>query len=129
MNSQTSLLRTGRVSFLHRCCLLSCRLLVLTFSLAWISCSGSDDYDLFASLYGRVTDVRSGEPVVNASVMLIPSGISLQTSNDGLFSFDNLDAQQYTILVQKDGYQTNRKTATAISGEDVEINIQLIPVP
>lgn len=129
MNPQTNLLRTGRVAFLRRCCLLSCRLFVLLFSLVWISCSGSEDYDLFASLYGKVTDVKSGEPIVNASVMLIPSGISLQTGNNGLFSFDNLDAQQYTILVQKDGYQTNRKTVTAISGENVEINIQLTPIP
>lgn len=102
---------------------------MLAFSLVWISCSGSDDYDLFASLYGKVTDIRSGESVSNASVMLIPSGISLQTGSDGLFSFDDLDARQYTILVQKDGYQTNRKTVTAVSGENVEINIQLTPIP
>lgn len=101
---------------------------MLAFSLVWISCSGSEDYDLFASLYGKVTDVRSGKPVANASIILIPSGISLQTGDDGLFLFDNLDVQQYTILVQKDGYQINRKTVTAISGEDIEINIQLTPI-
>lgn len=130
MTPQTKLLRTERAAFLRRCILSPSRLLVvLVLALASFSCSGSDDYDLFASLYGKVTDEKTGEPLANASVMLLPSGISLQTSDDGLFLFDNLDAQQYTVLVQKDGYQTNRKTVAAVSGERAEVNIQLVPIP
>jgi hypothetical protein len=37
----------------------------------------------------------------------------------------SLDAQQYTITVQKDGYSTNRKTVTVFAGEKTEASIPL----
>jgi hypothetical protein len=88
------------------------------------SCSKSE-YNLFATLYGVVTDHATGEPIANASVVLSPGGKTQTTGSDGTFLFDDLDPQQYTVTVQKTGYQTNRKTVTAVSGGQVEVNIPL----
>ena len=92
-------------------------------------CSSSDDYDIFAKIQGTVTDYQTGLPLENASVTLSPSGLSKQTDVNGAYQFDELDAQQYTITVQKTGYQPNRKTVTAISGATQQVDIQLTVIP
>ncbi|GHV09820.1 hypothetical protein FACS1894162_1310 [Bacteroidia bacterium] len=88
------------------------------------SCA-KDEYDLFATLYGNVNDSATGDPISNATVVLSPGGKTKTTGSDGSYQFEDLDAAQYTITVQKTGYQTNRKTVTAVSGEKVEANIPL----
>ncbi len=92
-------------------------------------CSSSDDYDIYATIRGRITDYVTGESLTNASVVLSPSNQTRQTADDGVFVFEELDAQQYTLSVQKTGYQPNRKIVNALSGESVEVNIQLTKIP
>lgn len=94
-----------------------------------IGCSSSDDYEIFAKIQGVVTDYQTGESLANASVTLSPSGLSKQTDANGFYRFEELDAQQYTVTVQKSGYQPNRKTVTAISGEMLQVDIQLTVIP
>lgn len=96
----------------------------ILFSL--ISCT-KEEYDVFASVYGVVSDTKTGELIPNATVVLSPGGETKITGSDGQFLFNDVDPQQYTITVQKEGYQTNRKSVTAIIGETVEINIPLTP--
>jgi hypothetical protein len=91
------------------------------------SCSKSES-DIFATLYGVVTDSETGDPIANASITLSPGGKTKTTGNDGLYEFNDLDATQYTITVQKTEYQTNRKTVTAIAKEKTEANIPLTKV-
>ncbi len=99
-------------------------------SLACITdCSSSNDYEIFAKIQGTVTDYQTGAPLENACVILSPSGLSQQTDVNGNYQFAELDAQQYTITVQKSGYQPNRKTITAISGETQQVDIQLTVIP
>ncbi len=102
----------------------SVMLMLVLFS----GCSSSDDYDIYATIHGRITDYVTGEVLPNASVVLSPSNQTQQTADDGVYTFDGLDAQQYTLSVQKAGYQTNRKVVNAISGESVEVNIQLTKI-
>ena len=107
--------------------------LVCTFAVLLLAClsgcSSSDDYEIFAKIHGTVTDYQTGLPLENASVTLSPSGLSRQTDANGHYQFDELDAQQYTITAQKAGYQPNRKTVTAISGETQQVDIQLTIIP
>lgn len=92
-------------------------------------CSDNDDYDIYAAIRGRITDYITGEPISNASITLSPSNATKQTADNGEFIFEDLDPGQYTITVQKAGYQPNRKTVTAISGESTEANISLTTIP
>lgn len=88
------------------------------------SCSDSD-YEIYTAIHGVISDRETGKPLENASVVLSPSGLTKQTGADGVYCFEGLDALQYTLTAQKFGYQTNRKLVTAISGERMEVNIQL----
>ena len=107
---------------------LKCALAIILLA-GWTGCSNSDDYEIFARIQGTVTDYQTSEPIPNASVTLSPSGISKQTDARGRYQFDELDSQQYTLTVQKAGYQPNRKTVTAISGETQQVDVQLTVIP
>lgn len=89
----------------------------------------STDYEIFAKIQGTVTDYQTGAPLENASVTLSPSGVTKQTDASGFYQFTDLDIQQYTLTVQKSGYQPNRKTVTVISGETQQVDVQLTAIP
>jgi hypothetical protein len=99
-------------------------LIALLYVAAYSGCA-KDEQSIYATLYGVVTDNDTAEPIGGASVVLSPGGKTKTTGADGTFEFADLDAQQYTITVQKTGYQTNRKTVTAVAAEKTEANIPL----
>ncbi len=102
--------------------------LALSFGVS--ACSdGDDDYEVFTSIEGTITDYNTGEPLDNAVVTLSPSGLSRQTDVAGYYKFEDIDAQQYTVTVQRSGYQPNRKTVMAVSGETQIVDIQLTVIP
>ena len=92
----------------------------------FVSCS-KEEHDSFGSLYGVVTDKQTGDPLNNVTVTLSPGGTTKITGSDGLFEFNELTPQQYTITVQKSGYESNRKTLSAVVGEKVQANITMTP--
>lgn len=98
---------------------------------AFLFCSCGDDYtlDIYGSISGQVTDYTSGDPLINAQVTLIPGAKTTQTGSDGSFSFSGLDEGQYVVSVQKNGYQSNRKNVTVISGETVSVVVPLTLIP
>ena len=104
-------------------------LLALLPLLCLTSCGGNNDFDIFGSISGRVTDVSTGNPLNAAIVTLIPGANTIQTGIDGTFSFSGLEEGQYTVSVQKDGYQANRKNVTVVSGETTEIVVTLTVIP
>lgn len=86
---------------------------------------GHTEYDLYSTITGTVIDVDDGEPIAQATVTLSPGGINTYTGSDGHFDFNDIDAQQYTITVQKTGYQANRKTIEAPSGETINVSLTM----
>ncbi len=105
------------------------KLIILSIMLFALCGCDKKEYDSFATVYGTVSDVATGEPLENANVVLSPGGKTKTTGTDGRFEFADLDPQQYTITVQKTGYQTNRKTVTAVVAEKTEANITLTANP
>lgn len=94
-----------------------------------VSCNPIEDVDFFADIQGTVTEYATGNPIAGATVMLIPGNQTVQTDINGLFEFNDLDPKQYTLSVQKNGYQTNRKNVNAISGEVITTVITLTIIP
>ncbi len=90
--------------------------LILFIASLCASCS-QVEYDSFGSLTGQVIEVSTGDPLANVSVLLSPGGKNTFTGSDGSFEFQDLDPQQYTVMVQKEGYHTNRKTINVVVGE------------
>ena len=93
------------------------------------SCKSDYTLDIYGTISGKVTDVSTGAPLSAAQVTLVPSSKTIQTTDDGNFSFSSLEEGQYTVSVQKDGYQANRKNVTVVSGETIEVVITLSVIP
>lgn len=89
---------------------------------------GLIEVDTMGTIAGSVVELNTGDPVQNATVTLSPSGKNTYTGSDGAFEFLDLDARQYTITVQKTGYETNRKQVTTAAGGVVEVKITLKPL-
>lgn len=96
--------------------------------IAWSAACSDEDTEIYGALYGTVTDSDTGVPVENASVTLAPSSQVKMTNKNGTFRFDNLDSRQYTVSVICHGYQANSRSVNAIAGEDVQVDISLIPI-
>ena len=89
------------------------------------SCSKKQEYNTFCTISGTVIENNTGDPVAMATVTLTPSGKNTYTGSDGHFEFIDLDANQYTMTVQKTGYVTNRKTVTLSAGGTEIVSIAL----
>lgn len=92
-------------------------------------CGENEDYELYSTINGTVSDYETAAPLDNATITLSPSGQTATSDINGSFSFTNLDSRQYTLTVQKNGYQPNRKEVHAISGEQINIPITLKEIP
>lgn len=99
-------------------------LLFLLLIMNITSCT-KEEYDFYATISGTVSDEISFEPIEGALVTITPGGKNCTTDKNGHFSFNNMEAIQYTITVQKNGYSTNRKSINAIAGETNEISITI----
>ena len=99
---------------------------VLILSLATTSCNKkNNETNYYGTISGTVIEDGTENSIEMATVTLSPSGKNTYTSNDGHFEFNNLYSDQYTMTVQKTGYETNRKTVTLLTGETEIVSIPL----
>ena len=97
-----------------------------------ISSCTKTKHDTSGSLLVSVLEIVSSselEPLSGVNVTLNPGGMSSATGSDGWVEFKDLAPQQYTIQVQKTGYQTNRTTTTVVVGETKQVVIPMQKIP
>ena len=80
---------------------------------------------MFGTIEGTVLDYDTNQPLEYVSVQLSPGGKNMTTSSDGKFIFEELDANQYSLTVQKNGYETNMKTVKVIASETSSVTITM----
>ncbi|MCS7049109.1 MAG: TonB-dependent receptor [Verrucomicrobiae bacterium] len=79
-------------------------------------------------LRGVVVDADSGEPVAQARVNVVEAMVNRATSEDGLFSFDDLKPGTYTVTISKDGYVRKVQADVVVTGgQFVELRVELAP--
>ena len=97
----------------------------LTVLVFCVSCTRESEFEIYGSINGRIVDTETGEPVFNASVSLAPMRKTQTTRNDGWYEFIDLDPDYYTITVQANGYNTNRKSVMVKAGERADGDVPL----
>lgn len=75
------------------------------------------------SITGRIT--ANGLPVPAATVIVVPSGITTATDEDGKFIIKKLQAGVYEIIVTSVGLQTNRQKITVVAGKTANLNFKM----
>ncbi|MGB7785163.1 MAG: TonB-dependent receptor [Salinimicrobium sp.] len=77
-----------------------------------------------AAVSGKVTDPQN-EPIPFATVRFLNSALSVQTGTDGSFSFSDLKAGDYTIIVSSTGFDTQTKKFSLTAGERKQLTISM----
>ena len=96
-------------------------LLFLLVLMAPFSSCTQESYDIYTSIDGFVYDEADNTPLEGVTVTITPGGKSMVTGGDGFFQFPSLDPQQYSLLAQKSGYESNKRTVTGVVGEPVHL--------
>lgn len=102
--------------------------LFLLFSVvAALICSScvKQEPDVWGSISGYVKDSQSNQPIEGVKVTVTATGASQITNSDGQFTFENLDATQYSLSFEKAGYFTHTQKVTVLAGETVTAQVQL----
>lgn len=89
-----------------------------------VSCA-KDIADVNGSIQGLIKDFNSGALISNCQVSLSPSGKSMLTGSEGMFSFSDLEPGPYTLSFSKAGYDEESKKVTVVSGETTSLDITL----
>ncbi len=70
-------------------------------------------------------DIDDNKAIENVYVTLSPSNKNAMTDSDGKFIYEELDAKQYSVTVQKNVYETNVKTVNVIASETSLVTITM----
>lgn len=73
---------------------------------------------------GKITDSK-GEPVGNASILLLGNRKGTAADSRGEFTLDNVKAGKYRLQVSAIGFKTEVREITIKDNENIELNFQL----
>ncbi len=79
------------------------------------------------SIYGVVSNSETGEPIQGVAVTLSPSNLTTVTGNDGHYEFVEVEAGQYKIFCQANGFEPNYKPITVKAGFASTADVILTP--
>ena len=97
----------------------------LAVILLWAGCKN----ETTGTLYGVVTDSRTGEPVTEANVELSSVGLQTLTGSDGWYQFSEVKSGEYKIVVTKSGYDSSEKSGILVEEGPVRCDLQLESIP
>lgn len=94
------------------------------------SCSSDSTEEVnTGGIAGSVSDQTTGEPVATVNVTLSPGGKSTVTGNDGSFSFVDLEPDDYTIDIRKEGYNPNSSRIRVAAGQQSQAHLLIERIP
>ncbi|MBR3566394.1 MAG: carboxypeptidase-like regulatory domain-containing protein [Paludibacteraceae bacterium] len=102
-------------------------LLFISLVLLCVSCQ-KEEVKL-GSIVGVVSDKASGQFLPNVLIQLVKTGETKVTGDDGRFSFINLKAGTYTLVVSKSGYKPQTELQVIVNSNDIPVFIQLEKLP
>lgn len=99
--------------------------LPLILILLAVSTCKEPEYDYFGTISGVVTDAQTQNMLSGVKVTLSPGGLSQMTSDDGTFSFEELEPQEYTVTFTRDGYSDLTQKVSVVSGEQSSVQVAM----
>jgi len=77
------------------------------------------------SIRGRVVFDATEDPVHGATVLVVGTGRSVTTGDDGEFLVSGLAPGEYEVLAQREHLSTTRRVVTVVAGQTSELNLRL----
>lgn len=103
-------------------------MLICFFATCFMVACSEEETDTTGTVYGRLTDAISNEPIAGANIQITPGGKSTVTGSDGSFEFRDMEAGQYKLQAQKYGYQTNYKQIDVVAGKTASGDMPLLVI-
>lgn len=92
----------------------------------WFAIAGTANAQIPDTLAGLVTN-PSGEPVVDAEVLLRGSRVGTRTDDEGRFRLSPVAAGSQTVVISAPGYRPFTREVALVSGQANALNARLTP--
>lgn len=103
---------------------------ILFVGLLFTACANDINEEIpVGRISGSVSDKTTGEPVATVSATLSPGGNSTVTGSDGSFEFIDLGPGEYTININKEGYNPNNKKVAVTAGQTTQTHLLIERIP
>jgi len=86
-----------------------------------------DEKETKGKISGVVKDATTSQPL-NAVNVSIPNVKSTSTNSNGEYSFEDLEAKEHVILLNKAGYLENSQNIKVMPGKTTTADVQLLPI-
>lgn len=89
------------------------------------SCTEPDPVYIYGNIAGKVTEEGSNNAIEGATIEISGIEQSVKTGSNGMFKFEKLPADNYTIYVSKDGYVADSKIITVVASQTTQSDFSL----
>ena len=93
--------------------------------MAWTMSGGTAASQQTASIRGSVVATSSGAPLVDVDVFIQGSGRRALTNRDGRYMFVELPAGSHTLIAERVGFGTVRRTVTLQGGGALDVDFRM----
>ena len=101
-------------------------LLTIAVLLLSYSCNETDPVYIYGNIAGKVTEEGSNNAIEGATIEISGIEQSVKTGSNGMFKFEKLPADNYTIYVSKDGYVSDSKVITVVASQTAQSDFSLL---
>ena len=78
---------------------------------------------------GRITDKKSGEPLVGVNIFFSKTTWGTTTDNNGFYSIKNIPYGKYEMIISMIGYELIKQDVIVFDNERISMNLRLVPEP
>jgi hypothetical protein len=93
------------------------------------SCIREDYSNMNVTITGTVVDHETEEALSGVALTLLPGGRNTYTGSDGVFQFNEIEPQQYSVQVRKYGYKDDRTIINPSPGETITLHFTMTKEP
>jgi TonB-dependent receptor len=79
------------------------------------------------NLQGNIKDVKTGEPLIGANIVILGTSMGAASRNDGKYFISNINPGSYTIKVSYIGYRTDSVKVVINENENKVQDFKLVP--
>lgn len=76
------------------------------------------------TMTGKAINAQTGEAITDATVILVNTGATAKTNAEGTFSFQNLKAGSYAVIVKADGYKAWKQQVEVNADKDLKVKLK-----
>lgn len=101
-------------------------LVTILFLIGTYSCTESTSVYIYGNIAGKITEEGSNNAIEGVIVEISGIEQSVKTGSNGMFKFEKLPADNYTLYVSKDGYVTDSKVITVVASQTTQCDFSML---